>query len=211
MEAINLIANQDIVLNNVSSRVPISINGSIPMFWRPPSPHVLKINIDASFISASEFAGIGILIRDYAGHFRKAKCVQIRSGSSEQAEGLAILVAVEWAKELKLSRVSFESDAKNLIDYINSGKGGIEWSSRTILDDSKFLSSFFDSVDFIYTHRDTNRTADILARAARLSNDGSASFDYPPYIIFDVLTSDENGIVNFPNNGNHIVASNFSL
>ncbi|OVA00776.1 hypothetical protein BVC80_9083g74 [Macleaya cordata] len=98
-------------------------------------------------------SGIGILIRDNAGHFKAAKCIQLRTDSSEQAEGLAILAAIEWAKDLKLSK-------------------------------------------FLFTHRDSNRPADSLAKAARLSNNGSASFESPPPFIFDALTTDETSCVN---------------
>ncbi|OVA18165.1 Ribonuclease H domain [Macleaya cordata] len=165
-EAIAMIANQNRVLYHVSHQVQ------------------------------SGNSGIGILIRDNAGHFRAAKCIQLRTDSSEQAEGLAILAAVEWAKDLKLSKVCFESDAKNLIDFINDGKGVIEWTSRNILKDCKSIIPFFESAVFVFTHRDSNRPADSLAKAARLSNNGSASFESPPSFIFDALTTDETSCVN---------------
>ncbi|OVA12775.1 Ribonuclease H domain [Macleaya cordata] len=125
-----------------------------------------------------------------------AKGIQIRIGSSEQAEGIAILEAMEWAKYLRISRVCFESDAKNLIDFINNGIGVIEWRSRTFLKDFQRLIPTFENAEFTFTHRNANKPADSLAKAARLSKSGSACFESPPSFIFDDLTNDEIGIVN---------------
>ncbi|OVA12431.1 Reverse transcriptase zinc-binding domain [Macleaya cordata] len=168
-EAIIMIENQIRVLYDLSPQPHSRTNSNSPAFWRPPSSQFLKLNIDASFISSSDHAGIGILIRDNASKFKAAKCIQLRTGSSEQAEGLAILATVEWAKELKLSKGSFESDAQNLINFINHGIGHLKWRSKTILVDCKSLTPAFESVGFVYTPREANRPADLLARAARNS------------------------------------------
>ncbi|OVA18788.1 Cyclin [Macleaya cordata] len=136
--------------------------------WRPPSSQALKFNIDASFVSPKVFACIGILIRDNAGSFKAANCIQLRATSSEDAEGLAILVLLNGSKSL------------------------ISKGCKTILKDCKTIIPTFDFVEFTYTPRDFNRPADSLAKAARLSSTGSAIFEAPPSFIFDVLSNDKN-------------------
>ncbi|OVA14299.1 Reverse transcriptase zinc-binding domain [Macleaya cordata] len=104
-EAILLIQNQQRVFSSHFN--PTITDRNRITYWRPPSSQALKFNIDASFVSPKVFAGIGILIRDNAGSFKAANCIQLRATSSEHAEGLAILAAVKWAQELNLKRLKY--------------------------------------------------------------------------------------------------------
>ncbi|OVA03269.1 Ribonuclease H domain [Macleaya cordata] len=193
-EAILMIQNQNRVLT--SSPNSTLTNTNRITCWRPPSSQALKLNIDASFLSSTVFAGIGILIRDNADSFKAANCIQLRASSSKHAEGLALLAAVEWARDLNLTRVIFESDAQSVINYINHETGILDWRCKIILKDCKTIILSFEFVEFTYTIREFNRPADTLAKAARLSTTGSAVFEVPPSFIFDHLSNDVNGIIN---------------
>ncbi|OVA09429.1 Reverse transcriptase zinc-binding domain [Macleaya cordata] len=66
--------------------------------WVPPMMNNFKINVDASFVSTDHCIDIGFLLRHNTGSFRGAKCLQHRSYSSEEAEGLALFEALKWSR-----------------------------------------------------------------------------------------------------------------
>ncbi|OVA10686.1 hypothetical protein BVC80_53g18 [Macleaya cordata] len=155
----------------------------------------LKINIDASFITTDQNAGIGFILRDNTGYFRGAKCMHCRPHSSEEVEGIALLEAINWANDLNLQRVSFESDAQTLVHYAQGKKVKIDWRCKSVLDDCKDLISLSPSFVLSFVPRIANQAVDFLAKAARLSSSPISIMQEPPNFMFDILNLDTNNLV----------------
>ncbi|XP_026422282.1 uncharacterized protein LOC113318323 [Papaver somniferum] len=81
--------------------------------WKPPAPHFIIINCDASYDIHTGLTGISLILRDFAEQWRgsSAKCYA-GVKDSEQAECLAFFEAVKWSKELQHTHVVLETDLK---------------------------------------------------------------------------------------------------
>ncbi|KAF5454152.1 hypothetical protein F2P56_023836 [Juglans regia] len=98
------------------------------------------VNFDATFDKDNGRMGLGIIIRDSEGSlqacltaFKDHICLVF------QAESVALHKAMELCIELGLSQVSFEGDAKVVIDAVNSKKEANSWLGRV----TKDLSSWW--------------------------------------------------------------------
>lgn len=84
--------------------------------WIPPtSPH-LKVNFDMAVFSKQEAAGLGVVIRDCCGRVIGAMAEDILVPTcAEIVEALAYRRALTFARELNISDLVFEGDAKIII------------------------------------------------------------------------------------------------
>ncbi|OUZ99240.1 hypothetical protein BVC80_813g9 [Macleaya cordata] len=160
--------------------------------WVPPMMNYFKINVGASFVSTDHCIGIGFLLRNNTGSFRGAKCLQHRSYSSEEAEGLALFEALKWSQEPNISGVILETDAQAIVHYIQGKEVNIDWRCKSILEDCKLLISNSTSIVINYVPRTANRAADCLAKAARLSAYPFSVLCEAPSFMFDILNMDSN-------------------
>ncbi|CAL9028853.1 unnamed protein product [Prunus brigantina] len=90
--------------------------------WSPPPTSVYKINIDASWVSCTLQAGLGVVVRNSAGNFMGGCCVTRLASSAIEAEAHAALKGVKLAAERGFPNVVFESDSKELVQSV---KGNI--------------------------------------------------------------------------------------
>ncbi|OVA12356.1 Pentatricopeptide repeat [Macleaya cordata] len=111
--------------------------------------------------------------------------------SAEEAECMAALEAVKWAKVLQLQQVYFEGDAKVIINYLSASTIAHQtgWCTKGHLDDIQALSLSFTSVSFYYVPRDVNSVADALASQARASTSEVSSTSVSSFS-FDMLNND---------------------
>ncbi|OVA11467.1 hypothetical protein BVC80_8571g4 [Macleaya cordata] len=160
-------------------------NRSLHQHWIPPDIGILKLNLDVSFISKDIAAGIGLVLRDCLGKdiaagiglvlrdclgvCRAAKFMPSRATSAEEAEGLVVLQAVLWAKDMKIPHIIIEGDAHSIIRQLNGDQTTLGWSSQAHLSDVHTLLSSFASVSFRFTYREANTVADALASQAKAS------------------------------------------
>ena len=145
------------------------VPGSTPQFpqvrWSPPPMGFYKANFDAALFEESNFAGIGVVIRDCYGEVIGALSQKILlSQSVEQAEALAASRAVKFATELCLFEVIFEGDSLRVIAAINSS-GACHPMFGHIVEEIRSLSSSLASCQFQHICREGNA----LARRAVLT------------------------------------------
>ncbi|XP_026452704.1 uncharacterized protein LOC113353261 [Papaver somniferum] len=133
--------------------------------WISPALDYLKINIDASFDRDTNQAGTGIVIRDHT-----CTCTGIEGSysdgvlSAEPAECMAVLEALQWAKELHLNKVHIESDARLVIQSLVEDNLLIQWENRSTLKAIEHLSLSFSGCHFSFTNRNNNNVAASIAR-----------------------------------------------
>ncbi|CAN1168553.1 hypothetical protein LINPERHAP2_LOCUS27878 [Linum perenne] len=88
--------------------------------WHLPNGTTRTCNVDAAIFADAGRTGAGMAIRDGGGqvlHFRTSSW----NGcwSSTEAECKAQLEALSWTEELRIERVVFQSDAKQVVNAIN--------------------------------------------------------------------------------------------
>ncbi|XP_059431700.1 uncharacterized protein LOC132165234 [Corylus avellana] len=90
-------------------------------YWMAPSLGWFKANWDASFDNKASRMGLGVvIICDQNGGLFAARCgVRMGSLSPARAETMAALLAIRQCKELGLTHVHVEGDAKSIIDAVN--------------------------------------------------------------------------------------------
>ncbi|OVA20178.1 hypothetical protein BVC80_1663g76 [Macleaya cordata] len=160
--------------------------------WIPPLHNCIKINCDASFKPNNLFCGIGLVARDCTGRFKGARCIYKPAVDAENAESLAMLEAVKWAKEWHLQEVCFESDSQSIILSMKDKKNSLHWQNRSIINDCNYLLSELVFWDCNYVKRVCNGPADKLAKFARKVRCNRSWYEDPPSLIVQLLEVDMN-------------------
>ncbi|XP_026433777.1 uncharacterized protein LOC113331264 [Papaver somniferum] len=159
--------------------------------WSPPKDNYLKINIDALFDHNTKEIGVGLIIRDSAGSAKGIRGRYFNGGvNPEQAECVAMIEAIQWAKELNLNNVLLESDCKNVVTAINNVISTVQWTNQSYVDGIRHILSSAMYFGVGYVKRSANNIAHVIAHEARSQK---TSFDFGddiPYKI-EMLVRDE--------------------
>ncbi|XP_026428545.1 uncharacterized protein LOC113324441 [Papaver somniferum] len=137
----------------------------------PPNPYYL-ICCDTPYkkINDLHHSGIGLILRNFAGIFEKAKCSYAnRLESAEQAESEGLLQAMEWDEELKLQHINFELDAQVIAEAVHKDHHLAAWENHStiLVIKEKLCNNPLWSCKFI--NRNCYKPADLLARHAKFS------------------------------------------
>ncbi|KAL8470305.1 hypothetical protein ACS0TY_032959 [Phlomoides rotata] len=133
--------------------------------WSPPPSGSLKLNSNAAcFLDGS--VGFGFIIRNERGKVHLAgskRCTA--AGHSTMIEALALRFGLQQARERGFRPRVLESDCFNLIMALN---GREEEDPQTILitDDILSMTDILECPEFVFSGRETNRTAHRLAHLA---------------------------------------------
>ncbi|XP_050142311.1 uncharacterized protein LOC126618317 [Malus sylvestris] len=182
-------ARQALVGDN--SQIVISERG-----WMKPEFGRLKLNTDAAWQKETRIGGVGWVLRDFAG---LPKMVGGTGGgyflSSDMAEAAAIRQGMQMCVLRGLldsgEILEVESDSKGLVQMLNK-----EIQADVLLEiylvDIWNLMQSFQSVKFIFTPRQCNRAAHMVA-AYVLKHGGSYGWDeLGPQFLFNILAEDAN-------------------
>ncbi|KAL6520131.1 hypothetical protein OROHE_017274 [Orobanche hederae] len=138
-----------------------SIDRSQP--WLPPQTSFIKVNFDAAFSPSLGKAMAGIVARDSSG---KTVCWRTRKldngGSAEHAEAFAAWHAILLAKERGWKQVVFEGDCWSIIQSLR-GTQPILNTAGLFIEECRKLKSSFQSLEFLFIHREGNELAHRLA------------------------------------------------
>ncbi|OVA06545.1 Ribonuclease H domain [Macleaya cordata] len=144
-------------------------------FWIPPAIDQLKIGCDGCSRGNPGNAGAGIVLRDHRGSTLGAMAVGLGICTNFVAEVLAILLGLEWAKNLGWTNIWVTSDSQAAIRCFIDNK--VPW----------FILTRWNSVkegirtSFSFVFRETNFAADTMSkRGAYLPLGTKESFDYRP-------------------------------
>ncbi|KAL4386726.1 hypothetical protein GQ457_09G008720 [Hibiscus cannabinus] len=139
------------LINSQASHRPLRLHDN----WIAPALSIIKLNFDASYDASAGKSVSGVLCRDNDG-FILAACSNSHSHVAVpfQAEALACLVAVTFAKDLDFTRV-IAIDVSLVIPVVA---------------DIKEVAKVFQDVKFNFVHRETNVVAHTLAQERKLYN-----------------------------------------
>ncbi|XP_026459790.1 uncharacterized protein LOC113360498 [Papaver somniferum] len=179
----------------VKQKVTIQVNlpkvNRINRHWNPPPVNMMTMNCDGSFCDISKMGGIGLIIRNRAGHSQATRIFHMRNiCNAKQAEGLRLWEDVKWATELKLDNVLFELDCKVIVDVVNKEVSYIDWRLSNLIKDIKLYFSSNSSWNCSYVPKECNRAADALSRLARTDNLSEVWFKNAPPVITSILQED---------------------
>ncbi|CAM8926233.1 unnamed protein product [Rhodiola kirilowii] len=137
-----------------------------PLKWKPPKRGFIKINCDGAWCLESNIMGFAGLARDDKGVVMVAFASwKSKKGSALEAEGRAILQAMEVAGSLGWDKVVFELDSFQVISGILAGgldeQSKLSWSFRC-----SELFSHHPDWELSHVWREANNGADALAKKA---------------------------------------------
>jgi ribonuclease HI len=130
---------------------------------------------------------LGILARDAGGRVQGAYSVTLQiSASASEAEALAALYAVIYAKKRNFSEVMFEGDAQVIVNAMNSLQPCDSNYGHFIEDARRGLRELGHS-RFTHVKREANRAAYYLARATGIHATGTILWHCIPSCIDGVV------------------------
>jgi len=148
---------------NTAEQMAASVNGAgqhEQIRWKKPGLGRLKCNVDASFLDALNRVGFGFCIRDEAGNFMTAKTMWSSPVcSSEVGEALGLSHAIRWVRELQLTNVDFELDAKKVVDYFNEGSNDISEFGAIVEECRRNFVTYFENSKVEFSRRQANEVA----------------------------------------------------
>jgi len=158
--------------------------------WQKPTIGRLKCNVDASFSDALNCVGFGLCIRDDSGNFIKAKTLWSNSVcATDIGEALELSHAIHWVRELQLTDVDFELDAKKVVDYYNGGHNNISEFGAIIDKCKRCCFSCFENSKVEFRRRQANDVAHTLAREVTFLSSPHVFNDVP--LCIETLTINE--------------------
>ncbi|XP_026433023.1 uncharacterized protein LOC113330418 isoform X2 [Papaver somniferum] len=139
-----------------------------------------KLFTISSLLMAFLFAYSASVQLNDPGNYLGCKTISGITRNAEEAESLAILEAVLWAREKGKAKVCLISDAKLVLDYLNNNNNQICWFNNSILDDCKSVISSFSFIRFEFLNRSFTSMADTAAKYCRISRGNGEWFGYTP-------------------------------
>jgi len=134
--------------------------------WTKPALGRFKCNVDATFSNSLNRVGLGACIRDADGNFVAGRTSFLSPlHDVEMGEALGLLQAMQWAKELNMVSMDFETDSKIVADSIYKGVGASNFMA-IIQDCRHLLATDLVNSDVSFIRRQANDVAPSLAREA---------------------------------------------
>ncbi|XVE78858.1 hypothetical protein DITRI_Ditri14bG0011900 [Diplodiscus trichospermus] len=98
--------------------------------------------------------------------------------SPKEAEALALLQAITWARDQQLGKVIFEYDAQLVVKAVHSSMVDLT-EFGTLIEGCKLILSLEQNFSVCYVKRQANEVAHSLARAARFNACPFTSYNPP--------------------------------
>ncbi|XP_026383692.1 uncharacterized protein LOC113279206 [Papaver somniferum] len=185
--AVKLVTDTETFLDNVISQEYVlavsTEEKNLSMITNSLPDDCVLVFSDAAYDKNTNLSGIGLIMLNIAGSFIGCKLKAGSVRNAEEAESLALLEAVTWAKAKRLEKVCVISDAKTVIDAFNSTSNQIFWYNKSVLEDCKTISSCVHLVKFEFLKRDHIILADQAAKfSGRTRTSGEWMGNVPDFL-----------------------------
>ncbi|GMI84947.1 hypothetical protein HRI_002164000 [Hibiscus trionum] len=138
--------------------------------WTAPHGNLIKANFDAAYCVQSKVSVSGVICRDNAGLIMRACTIKHQHVANVfLAEALACRDAVNFAKDLGLTRAIFEGDSLTIINKLNSSSADLS-PLRVVIEDIKSAIGDLHEATFCHIRREGNMAAHTLAQHGRGSD-----------------------------------------
>jgi ribonuclease HI len=157
----------DEFVSSIEPLQPAEPTSTLVIKWQPPSRHNFKINYDGAVFKETNEAGIGVVVRNKAGHVMASLVQKVRYPQSvESIEAWAAKRAVQFVSEIGLKEAEFEGDSKTIVAALNDPHH-CPTHYGLLIADAKSLANALDSYCFSHVKRQGNGLAHALARMAK--------------------------------------------
>ena len=152
--------------------------------WVPPPHGFVKINVDGACKGGSMAAAA--VLRGVNGDFIRAQTIASLFGSPVEAEARAFKLAVDLVDQCNFDSVIVEGDASNIVYWINSDDGLVDWKVRPIIDACRQARRSNPNLIFSYAPRSCNKVAHALGSFS-ITHEVSSVWEggLPPPFILD--------------------------
>ncbi|GLT96413.1 hypothetical protein SLE2022_140350 [Rubroshorea leprosula] len=135
-------------------------------------------------------AALAIVGRNSDGNLLLGRTWRCSTSSPLMAEATALLKAIQYAADMGLIFVIFESDNEALISFAQDAFKPSPWEISSIIQSIKDLSSSKPSYSFSFVPREGNRVTDWVARATIRGQCPYYWAHCPPNILLTLLSED---------------------
>ncbi|XP_035540209.1 uncharacterized protein LOC118344201 [Juglans regia] len=158
--------------------------------WKQPEGNTLKANFDAALDINNQRMRIGIIVRDNNGNVLASMTSQRRYIVSPfLAECNAMWRAMELCKKLGFQEVSFEGDARSVIEAVVDEEVDESGRGQVVEDLKKMLRSCWYWT-LTFTHREGNVVAHNLAKMALFTEGEFSWIESVPKEIKQLVVND---------------------
>ncbi|VVA37662.1 PREDICTED: reverse mRNAase [Prunus dulcis] len=138
-------------------------NGAIEARWSAPPHAYCKVNVDASWEGGSKLTGLGVVVWNSNAMCLGSSCNTRLAGLAIEAEAHAALSGVHLAAQIGISHVVFESDSKELVQFVKGHIQKSRWTIFPILIAIQRVCSGFNLCSWNWVHHGANKVADAAA------------------------------------------------
>ena len=151
---------------------------------------MLKLNVDAAANFQHNKLGIGAVIRNHRGDVIAALSKRVQGCfKSEEMEAKALFHSLNWAIQQQLQVAIVETDALRVFSALTSTNRDLSCFSD-LIDDVRYLLSFFPRVIISHTRRHANKAADGLAKFALELDEDVCWIGEIPNPIFSIIVNE---------------------
>ena len=161
----------------------------IRVAWEKPPLGWLKLNTDGSALGNPGKAEGGGLIRDHQGNWIRGFARAHGYSTSSLAELWALRDGLEIAKDLGINNLIVEMDTLSIVLLMNNTKANL--LMEPLLSDYRKLLAEISNKRIVYTFREANQCADILARIGGSSISNFVVFFNPLPVVANILLADK--------------------
>ncbi|KAJ6734329.1 hypothetical protein OIU79_001566 [Salix purpurea] len=164
--------------------------------WNKPPPGFVKLNTDASYKYDCQRSSIAGVCRDENGIWMFGFSSRVQSGSSFEAELVAVREALKLAWDKGLTRVTLESDSESVVNRIRNQrirqpKNQLE---EIILECQGYDCSRAWSCFIQHTRREGNFAADAMTKKLVSESFELHVWNHPPESLLLILLADMIGM-----------------
>lgn len=157
--------------------------------WKPLTEGVLKINVDASFITSSATFQIGMVLRNHQGTFLAGRNLCPRSPTSVfEAEAIGVLEGLSWIKmqQLQNHKIELESDSLMVVQGLYKEVVNL-LEVVEVLEQCRNICNKLVKTSIHFFRNQANKTAHMIARIPYLVNCHNIFMSLPDCLVETIL------------------------
>ncbi|PRQ19701.1 putative ribonuclease H [Rosa chinensis] len=176
----HIILNATIKWSHAQSKLNLVVQYCFNMFsWTMPDDGYVKLNVDGTRAGQSGQIGAGGVLNDHNGDWLAGFMINVGKGHVLTAEAWGLLSGLKLATDLQVNKIEIESDSAILIKLIVEGCESSH-PLGSILNSCKSLLNGFEDVKIKHIFRESNMTADAMAKSSLSHDPEIVIFNTPP-------------------------------
>ena len=164
--------------------------------WNPPPISCFKCNVDAAVFVELKSVGIGVIVRDWHGHFVAAMCKKLHAPLGPlEVESKAVEIGMQFARQLGLLDIIMEGDSLLVSRALNQSSSPPALIDAVIMGIS-LASLEFQTVYFSHVKCNANSPAHLLAKYAKgIVNQCMWMENFPSFLELAILHDVNSNVV----------------